>query len=416
MKLAKDIPLHVSLHFDDQNNIRVGRLAYRGGKAYLEYDVEFRDRGLQISPYFHRTTTALDLPHDPSAFEGLHGVFADSLPDGWGRLLVDRATEKKGIEPATLTPLDRLAIIGNQGIGALTYQPETEIWEDFDGIVEMDHLATSVRSVFEGEENEVIEFLGRLGGSPTGARPKALVWLDDSSKAYFGRKHFPEGMEPFMVKFPASGDESDIGAIEYAYSLMARYAGLEVAPSRLLEDKSKNRYFATRRFDLINKGRLHIHSASGMLYANPTKSVIDYADLLNLTFVVTRDVREVMKMFRLAVFNVLSHNRDDHARQFSFIMNKAGSWKVSPAYDLTFSYGIGGEHTTAVVGFGKTVKKSHLMNLALKTQISVDLATKVIEEVRDTVSKWLKFAEEAGVSDSSKIHISGELQKVDSVF
>ena len=153
-----------------------------------------------------------------------------------------------------------------------------------------------------------------------------------------------------------------------------------------------------------------------MLYSNPTKSVIDYADLLNLTFVVTRDVREVLKMYRLAVFNVLSHNRDDHAKQFSFIMNKEGSWKVSPAYDLTFSYGIGGEHTTAVAGFGKNVKRLHLMNLASKTQISVGSATRVIEEVRDTISKWLKFAEEAGVSASSKIRISGELQKVDSVF
>lgn len=416
MKLKTNIPLEVSLEFDDQNIVRVGRLAYRSGKAYLEYDAGFRETGLQISPYRHRTVTNLDLPYDSSAFEGLHGVFADSLPDGWGRLLSDRAIERKGIEPATLTPLDRLAIIGSQGIGALTYAPETEIWQDFDGFVEIDHLATSVRSVFEGEEQEVVEFLGRLGGSPNGARPKALVWLDNSSKAYFGGQYFPDDMEPYMVKFPATGDESDIGPIEYAYSLMAREAGLEVSPTRLLEDQSKNRYFATRRFDLLNGARLHVHSASGLLYANPRNSAIDYADLLNLTFFITRDIREVMKMFRLAVFNVLSHNRDDHAKQFSYIMDREGVWKNSPAYDLTYSHGLGGEHTTAIVGFGKNVNRKHLLRLASKTQIPQFHVNKVLEEVRDAVSKWQIFAEEACVSKLSKLRISTELQKVCSVF
>lgn len=412
MKLPVTSPLQVSLHFDDELIVPVGRLAYRDRKAYLEYDAEFRESELRLSPVHHRTVSGLELPYDPSAFDGLHGVFADSIPDGWGRLLVDQNAERRGIPPSELTPIDRLAIVGDKGIGALTYQPETGKSTETSGAVDLDEIAASAHTVLTGEECDAIEWLGSIGGSPNGARPKALVWLDNNGRAIHGLQGATEGFEPYLVKFRALGDEHDIGAIEHAYALMARHAGIDISQTRLLEGQSGNRYFATRRFDLQDGGRIHVHSASGMLYADPTSSKIDYIDLLKLTYFVTRDVREVLKTFRLAVFNVLSYNRDDHAKQFSYTMDREGVWRFAPAYDLTFSHGVGGEHFTAVCGYGKEIKREQLLQLAKKTQISARQASEIIEEVRDTVASWGKFAEQANVSKRSTAKVARFIDKI----
>ena len=214
------------------------------------------------------------------------------------------------------------------------------------------------------------------------------------------------------MKFRALGDEHDIGAIEYAYALMARHAGIDISKTRQLEGQSGNRYFATRRFDVQGGGRIHVHSASGMLYADPSSAKIDYIDLLKLTFFVTRDVQEVLKMFRLAVFNVLTHNRDDHAKQFSYTMDREGVWRFAPAYDLTFSHGVGGEHFTAVCGYGKEIKREQLLQLAEKTQISARQASEIIEEVQDAVASWGKFAEQANVSKRSKAKVTKFIEKI----
>lgn len=412
MKLPVNTPLQVSLHFDDVLIVPVGRLAYRDRKAYLEYDTAFLESGLRLSPVHHGTVSGLELPYDANAFDGLHGVFADSIPDGWGRLLMDRNAEKRGIPLSDLTPIDRLAIVGDKGIGALTYKPETEKSYETSGVVDLDEIAASVYTVLSGEECDTIEWLGRIGGSPNGARPKALVWLDENGRAIHGQPADIEGAEPYLVKFRASGDEHDIGAIEHAYALMAGDAGIDISQTRLLEGQSGNRYFATRRFDIRDGGRVHVHSAGGMLYADPASSKIDYVDLLKLTFFVTRDVREVTKMFRLAVFNVLTHNRDDHAKQFSYTMDRDGAWKFAPAYDLTFSYGVAGEHFTAVCGYGKDIKRKQLLQLAAKSQISVRQATEIIEEVQDTVASWRKFAEQANVSKRSRVKVAKSIDKI----
>ena len=404
--------LDVSLSFDKGHVIQVGRLAYRDGRAYLEYDSKFYKFGLNLSPFHHRTTRGLEEPFDANAFEGLHGMFADSIPDGWGRLLIDRIAERNGITPYELTPLDRLAIIGKKGIGALTYKPEIELWEDTNFSVDLDQIAKSTQTVLEGKESEVLDWLGRTGASPNGARPKALIWLDEVGGAVTERSEIREGMIPYLVKFRASDDESDKGAIEYAYSLMAREAGVDMSRTRLIEGQSGVSYFATKRFDLNGGARMHVHSASGMLYANTKYSTIDYIDLLKLTFFVARDVREVLKMFRLAVFNVLSHNRDDHSKQFSYTMDREGVWRMAPAYDLTFSHGVGGEHSTAVCGFGKDIKREHLLQLASTTQVSEKQATEIIEEVEFAVSCWGKFSEMAKVTRQSRLKVATQLEKI----
>ena len=163
MKIAPATPLHVSLHWDSDDIQPVGRLAYRDHIAYLEFDPAFLMAGLDLSPVHHKTIAGLQRPYDPEVFAGLHGIFNDSLPDGWGRLLVDRRARQLGIEPSTLTPLDRLACVGNNGIGALCYAPSTNIWETAKDDLDLDQLAADAKRVLEGDISDVLLALGQVG-------------------------------------------------------------------------------------------------------------------------------------------------------------------------------------------------------------------------------------------------------------
>ncbi|MAZ90820.1 MAG: phosphatidylinositol kinase, partial [Maricaulis sp.] len=349
MKIAPGTPLEVTLQWDDRTAMPVGRLAYRDGQAWLEYTPDFLASGLQLSPLHHQAGPGLETAWKRDVFEGLHGMFADSLPDGWGRLLVDRRARQLGFEPSQLTPLDRLACVGRRGIGALTYAPAMDVWDGAEGALDLDRLAADAARVLAGEAGAVIAALGQAGGSPAGARPKALIALNAAGEARHGSDAIPEGYDGYLVKFPGRDDPADIAAIEYAYALMARAAGVIMPDVRLIEGPDEARYFATRRFDREGDARLHVHSACGLLYSDFRLPALDYRELIRLARAVTRDRREAIAMYRLAVFNVLARNRDDHAKQFSFLMDRDGRWSLAPAYDLVFTDGPGGEHSTSVL-------------------------------------------------------------------
>lgn len=169
----------------------------------------------------------------------------------------------------------------------------------------------------------------------------------------YGTPDLSDEFEPWLVKFPNVKDGLDAGAIEYIYALMAVRAGIDMMEVHLFPAQKGGGYFATKRFDRKGKKRLHIHSACGLLHSDFRTPSLDYEDLMALTMILTRDVREVEKMFRWAVFNVLAYNRDDHGKNFSFLMDVSGQWRLSPAYDLTFSSGPQGEQSTTVMGEGK---------------------------------------------------------------
>lgn len=411
MKVAPGTPLDVSLHWDADDIQPVGKLAYRDRTAYLEYGEAFSGAGLELSPVHHATSTKLQIPYKVDVFEGLHGVFNDSLPDGWGRMLVDRRARQLDIEPATLTPLDRLACVGASGIGALCYAPSIDAWEAGDNELDLDKLAADARLVLEGDIGEVISRLGQAGGSPGGARPKALIALSRDGHAVHGADDALEGYDHWLVKFPGHGDMEDIAAIEMAYAMMAKEAGVIMPETRLLDGGKERTYFAVRRFDREGRRRVHVHSASGLLYANFRIPALDYKDLILLTRTVTRDHRECKAMFTLAVFNVLAHNRDDHARQFSYIMERDGSWRLAPAYDLTWSPGPGGEHSSTVLGHGKNITRAHLIELSKKADMKQQDAALVIERVEAAVGEWGTFANEYGVSHESGDIVAAALAK-----
>lgn len=388
----------------------VGRLAIRGRIIYFEYERSFIERGLDISPLRLPLQPGLK-SFDNALFDGLPGVFNDSLPDGWGRLLFDRAFRAQGLTPAQASPLDRLAHVGASGMGALTYEPAMVADPGGDDI-DLDWLAGQALEVLEGQADEVIGELLALNGSSAGARPKAMIGYNPKTGAMaHGQSDLAQGVEPWLVKFPNLQDGKDAGAIEYVYALMARAAGIEMTETQLFPAKRGAGFFATRRFDRHGQKRLHAHTASGLLHADHRTSSIDYEDLTALTLRLTRDAREAEKMFRLAVFNVLGHNRDDHAKNFTYLMDEAGNWSLSPAYDLTFSSGPAGEQTTMVKGEGKAPGETHLLALAKEASLAPKDAKAIIDQTREALGQWATLAKEHGVAASSVRLIAGRIER-----
>ncbi len=385
----------------DSSKISVGRLAYVDRTIYFEYDADFLKREIELSPYKLPLKVGVQVCDD-KLFEGLYGLFADSLPDGWGRLLLDRHFLKLGKRYDEITPLDRLSYVGNYGIGALSYEPIVDDISSLEDKIVLDDLARSSLEILEGSREDMqydmIETLLTLGGSSAGARPKAVIQLDTQKhKIIHGAQALRDGYEHYLVKFASSNDSKDASAVEYIYSLMAKDAKIEMTDTRLLEGK-KGRYFATKRFDRVGDRRVHIHSVAGLTHSDFRLPVLDYDDLLALTLHLTKDVNEQAKMFRLAAFNLLTHNRDDHAKNFSFLLDKNYQWKLSPAYDLTFSYGPGEEHSTTYLGEGRYPTREHLIKLAQKHNIKD--AQSIIDEIKEVVMNFKSYAKNIDIGKS----------------
>lgn len=391
--------IKVGLDFGNSKH-DVGRLAIRDGIIYFEYNADFIKSGIEISPYRLPLKSGLQ-KFGKDIFEGLNGVFNDSLPDGWGRLLFDRAMRSKGILPQELSPLDRLANVGNNGIGALVYEPDNST-DTGNNDFNLDRLAKDAEAVLSGSSDDVIEELLSRNGSSQGARPKAMIGVSKSKNTIISDAQImPNDFEHWLVKFPNSSDGHDAGAVEYIYSLMAKNACVEIMETHLFPSKQYAGFFATKRFDRTGAQRLHAHTACGLLHSDFRTPSLDYSDLLTLTRSLTRDMREVVKMYRLAVFNVLTHNRDDHSKNFSFLMNEKGEWKLAPAYDLTFSSGPNGEQSTSVMGEGKNPNVQHLTILAKEAGISRADASLIIEQTKAALNDWQKLAIEYRVSNAN---------------
>lgn len=387
----------------------VGRLALRDRRIFFEYDTEFLMSGLEISPFKLPLKRGL-IEFQPDPFEGLCGVFNDSLPDGWGRLLFDRYARTQGVLPAEISPLDRLAHTGNYGLGALTYQPDQTIMEKT-GQLQLDHLAEQTQEILDGASQAVLAELIALNGSSAGARPKALVGVNnDYTQLIHGHHDLPKDFTPWMVKFSNSQDGADAGAIEYIYALMAKDAGVEMPETHLFSAIKGAGYFATKRFDRDQKKRFHMHTACGLLHTDFRAPTLDYEDLITLTTLLTKDAREVEKIYRLAAFNVLAHNRDDHAKNFSFLMDEMGTWRLSPAYDLTFSSGPGGEQSTMVLGEGRAPTTDHLKKLGKIANISPAKIQQILDQTTDSLSNWRTLAKNYGVAQENISLIANKLQ------
>ena len=397
--------IKVGLNFG-KTTLPIGRLASRERRIYFEYDAAFLTQNLEISPLKLPLESGVKT-FDPHLFEGLPGVFNDSLPDGWGRLLLDRYLRSQNIAPENISPLDRLAHVGLSGVGALVYEPDYSE-KSINEHIDLDILSAQTQDVLDGEADDVLPELIALNGSSAGARPKAMIGVDKVRKnIVHGKQRLQEDYELWIVKFAYTSDSHDAGAIEYVYALMAKEAGIEMADTHLFPANKGAGYFASKRFDRDGQKRIHMHSACGLLHADFRIPSLDYEDLIALTGILTRDIREVEKVFRLAVFNVLAYNRDDHSKNFSFLMNENGEWIVSPAYDLTFSSGPSGEQSTMVMGEGRNPSVDHLKKLGKEAKISPDKVNQIIDQTRHALSQWKTLSPKYGVSKSN-IKLIGE--------
>ncbi len=405
MKIPADGPLAVWWRRAPGDEQRVGRLARRQRRIYFEYDPAFVAAGVELSPFELPLASGLYTDRHQT-FEGLPGLLHDSLPDGWGRLLLDRQARRLGI--TGLTPLDRLACVGDRGMGALVYRPEVAM-DGAAGALDLDVLAGQAAEILEGHADELLPALLQLGGSPAGARPKVLLGRRPDGVWVHGAADLPPDWAAWLVKFPARSDPADIGAIEAAYAQMARAAGIDVTETALLPSTTGPGWFGTRRFDRHAGQRLHVHTLSGLLHADHRVPSLDYQDVLQATFLLTKDDRAVRQQFRRAVFNVRAHNRDDHSRQFAFLLGADGAWRLAPAYDLTFSDGPGGEHAMLVMGEGASPDDTHLLALAARAHLPPRVARQIMAEVAEGISRWPALAAAHGVSRPQRAEISRRL-------
>ena len=366
------------------------------GEIYFEYSAAFIEGGFPLSPYFlplkeglHRERTLV--------FDGLFGVFDDSLPDGWGRLLMDREFRSRGVDPATLSPLDRLAYIGARGLGALGYKPSLSAAKVSRSPLDLAQVAAQAERIVAGSAEHALPALIAAGGSPGGARPKILVfWEPKTEQILAGANQMPRGYQAWMVKFRAEQDPIQAGRLEYAYLLMAQAAGIQVPEYRLFSTKAGD-YCATRRFDIAPNGqRVHIHTLGGLIHANQRVPNRDYQEFLEITLDLTKDHTALIQAYRRMAFNVMAHNRDDHVKNFAYQYEAEKGWRLTPAYDLTFSNGIRGQHNMTVLGRG-TPKIQDLRKIADTVGIERRSTEACLQEVRSAVSGWPSHARAAGV-------------------
>ncbi len=351
----------------------VGTLAVTPQKVVaFEYDKEWLSNGFSISPLSLPLQSGVFVPKKYETFEGLFGVFSDSLPDGWGRLLVDRLLMKEKVNPNEVDSLNRLAIVSKTGMGALTYKPQIQLAMD-ETDLSLDEIANECAKIFESEESRNLDTIFQMGGSSGGARPKVFYKIDG---------------EEWIVKFPSSLDVKNIGELEYKYSLCAKECKIEMPETRLLPSNQCSGYFAVKRFDRENGKRIHMVSVSGLLETSHRIPNLDYNILMQLTMKLTGDYQEIEKMYRLMCFNVFAHNRDDHSKNFSFLY-KDNRWQLSPAYDLTYSNSIGGEHATMINGNGRNPGMDDFLAVADNVKFDKKKAKQIANEIREIVDASL---------------------------
>ncbi|MDD6142225.1 MAG: type II toxin-antitoxin system HipA family toxin [bacterium] len=331
-------------------------------RTAFAYSEEWLETGFAISPFSLPVEKKVFVPSS-TVFQGLWGVFADSLPDAWGRLLVDRMLLSRGLKPEAVTPLQRLCIVGQSGMGALSYHPAQE-GPGHAGAEDLDALCEACRAVLGHEETADLDRLFRMGGSSGGARPKVMT-------------------DEWIIKFPASGDMNDSGLMEKAYMDCAESCGIAVPPSRLMPSRLCSGYFAVRRFDRFGSARRHMLTAAAILEADWRTAALDYHTLMKLTRILScSNAADTQQMYRRMCFNVFAHNRDDHAKNFSWIYDGQNDcWHPSPAYDLTWSTTYFGEHTTTVDGNGQNPGMKELLAVGRAAGMTPKLCRQIAEEI-----------------------------------
>ena len=358
----------------------------------FEYSEEAKRRGLELSSY----TLPLDGPPLRRGFAshqlGLPGPVYDSLPDGWGMLLMDRLFRRRGLKTARIGPLERLTYVGNNAMGAMSFEPVAPDRQEPEAHIPLELLAEEIQDVLSGEGGEFLQTLMLVGGSPQGARPKALVYRDPQSGAFTTAAE--PGFEAWLIKFPAKDEHPEVCAIEMVYAECLRTCGIQTPDTQYFSLPNGLAAFASKRFDRMGGQRVPMQSLAvftGADYKSP--GALDYVNFLRATQMCTNDVREKAIAFERAVFNVAFNNRDDHPKNFAYIMSPSGAWQLAPAFDVTFCEGPGGYHQMDVMGEALEIDRDTMLRLADEAEVSAQTAGEIIDSICRVASQFAVIAE-----------------------
>ncbi|MBD1390132.1 type II toxin-antitoxin system HipA family toxin [Neiella sp. HB171785] len=401
--------LIVSRTLSTGEKVIVGTLAQNRQGVFFQYEADYLSRFGNLSPFTLKSSNELQLaPRIPHG--GVHGLFADSLPDGWGLLLQDRVFRQHSILPAQITAMDRLAFVGERGMGALTFSPASSYCAEEAEEEDLATLGLQAQALFDGQTEEVLAALVAAGSSG-GARPKAQIFIPPETPEQCHTHARPRD-EAWLVKFTsqnlALGHEE--GLCEAAYLKMAEMAGLQPPTWKLLEAPAKSgakAWLAVKRFDWVNHadgsaGRLHMHSACGLLDADYRTPSLDYQDLIKASRQLCKSPAVGQLQFKRAMFNLFASNQDDHSKNWSFLQNDQGQWQPAPFYDATFSPHPFNEHATAFAGYGHQPPLKVIQKLAASAGFANwKLAQRCIEEILEALSGFAPLAKELGVKEST---------------
>lgn len=392
--------INVHIDFGDKQ-YKVGELFASEdlGKHVFCYDKEFIASGYELSPFQIPLGNKTYIAKKNSGFYDLHGMFADSLPDSWGRKVQDAEFAKMGIiEP---TALERLAFIGQNGIGALRYFPAQQFPKGKD-VTDLAELRKATQRIIEGNVEDISEQLLKSGGSAGGARPKFLVDIKESNHNELRYTHgcYENGFVPVILKVPNINQELDhYQRIEYTYSQIARDAGIDIPDCYLLTgEKTELAFFAIKRFDILeDNSRLHVHTLSGILNLDYREVNPDCSTFLRTIDDVTRDHQQVIEGYRRIVFNYTGSNKDDHGKNFSFTMNSKGRWYLAPAYDVGFSKG---ENDLHQMRLGDKFRNAGINDFKrLADDFDIPKWESIVEKTLSGFEKWPSLAKENGIPE-----------------
>ena len=394
------------------------------GQITFEYHPEFRTQGLEVSPFQLPLSTQgpVSFPelHRLDAFEGLPGVLADALPDRFGNAVIRKYFSDRGRSDDAMRPVQKLLYIGNRAMGALEFRPPIKVRRAAEReSLQVAELVEQARVIIEGRPGVSIPEMIRVGASAGGARPKALIlWNRETNVVRSGFAEPQDGDEHWIIKFDGVGEVGELdetprpyNRIEYVYSRIARDAGITMPETRLLEERQRG-HLMVKRFDRVGNERQHLHSLGGLRHVDfNIPGLFSYEQFLRTVLGLGLDYRTLEEAFRRSVFNVVARNQDDHVKNFSFLMDRAGAWRLSPAYDLTFARGTGYTrfHQMSLNGKRDGFERADL--LALGSSMGINRSGKdVVDEVVTAMSSWDRYAEEAGVPTEKVESISKEFR------
>jgi serine/threonine-protein kinase HipA len=396
---------------------RVGAVALDPGLNYyaFEYDGKFIADGVELAPLNMPLEKAsapfvfTDLP--PETYKRLPAMLADALPDDFGNRLIDAWMARKGVDKATITPLDRLGYMGKRGMGALEFRPARSANTSSATAIELSRLVVDARRMLapggidtDSHAKAALAQIIQVGTSAGGARAKAAIaWNPATDEIRAGQFDVEPGFEHWLLKLDGIDNDSEFGAtrnygrIEFAYSLMAKAAGIFMSDCRLLKENGRA-HFMTRRFDRDGNKKHHMQSLCAMSHLDyKQKATHDYSSLF-LTIIKLQLGQKVLEdAFRRMVFNVMAANCDDHSKNYSFLLQEGGNWELSPAYDVTHAYNPQGEWTTQhlLSVNGKFIGISHADFMAVADRFAIGRAEKLIRTVTEAIAAWPEFAAQA---------------------